>query len=53
MPDAADYIAAMVEELSRLARSLNLDTLAHILDMARMEAAEAAQTWPRQPPEHD
>jgi hypothetical protein len=53
MPDAADYISSIVEELARLAKSLNLDALAYILDMARLEADQAAQAWSRRHPEHD
>lgn len=34
----AAYIAALAAELSRLARSQQLDTLAYILDMAQQEA---------------
>ncbi|MFG1432523.1 hypothetical protein V5F69_15905 [Xanthobacter sp. V2C-4] len=36
------YIAGLSEELSRLARSSGLSTLSYILDMARLEAREAA-----------
>jgi hypothetical protein len=38
-PDkAAHYIAAITEELSKLARRNGLDTLGYILEMARLEA---------------
>ncbi|MFG1403008.1 hypothetical protein [Xanthobacter sediminis] len=38
----ASYIAGLTEELSRLARSSGLPTLSYILDMARLEARDAA-----------
>jgi hypothetical protein len=37
------YIGAFTGELSRLARDNGLDTLAYILDMARLEADEASK----------
>lgn len=37
----ASYIAALSEELSRLARGNGLLTLAYILEMARLEARSA------------
>jgi hypothetical protein len=45
MPDTALYIASMITELARLAKSHNLDTLAYLLDMARLEADQVSQTW--------
>ncbi len=45
MPDAALYIASMIIELARLAKSNNLDTLAYLLDMARLEADQVSKTW--------
>jgi len=45
-PGAADYIASVVDELARLAKSHNLDALAYILDMARMEANQVASSGP-------
>ena len=45
MPDTALYIASMISELSRLAKSHNLDTLAYLLDMARLEADQVSKTW--------
>lgn len=44
-PDAALYIASMIIELARLAKSHNLDTLAYLLDMARLEADQVSRTW--------
>jgi len=40
---AADYIAAMSDDLSALARRHDLVTLAYLLDMARLEAETAAR----------
>jgi hypothetical protein len=42
---AALYIAALAEELARLAKSHDLDALAYILDMARMEADQISRRW--------
>lgn len=43
-PDsAAHYIAAMTAELARMARRNGLDTLCYILEMARLEADQAAK----------
>ncbi len=39
------YIASLTDELSRLAKSHNLDTLAYLLDMARMEADQVSKSW--------
>lgn len=41
--DAALYIAALAAELSRLAKRHDLETLAYILDMARLEANQISQ----------
>jgi len=38
VPDAAHYIASLTQELAELAKSHELETLAYILDMARLEA---------------
>ena len=38
-PDqAAQYIASLTQELAQIARRNGLDTLSHILEMARLEA---------------
>jgi glutamate synthase domain-containing protein 2 len=38
-PDqAAQYIASLTQELAEIARRNGLDTLSHILEMARLEA---------------
>ena len=42
-PEAASYIASLVEELARIAKSHDLDALAHILDMARLEAEQISK----------
>jgi hypothetical protein len=43
-PDqAAQYIAAMAEALAVLARRHGLETLGQILEMARLEADQAAK----------
>jgi len=39
-PDAALYIGSIADELSRIAKSHDLEALAYILDMARLEADE-------------
>ncbi len=44
-PDAALYIASITEELARLAKSHQLDALAYILDMARLEADQVSKQW--------
>ena len=41
--DAAQYIAALADELAQIARAHRLDSLAYILDMARMEAEQSAK----------
>jgi hypothetical protein len=40
--DAADYVAAMSRDLSAIARCNGLATLAYLLDMASLEAADRA-----------
>lgn len=37
-PDAVLYIASVADELARLAKNYQLEALAYILDMARLEA---------------
>jgi hypothetical protein len=41
--EAALYIASLADELARLAKSHDLETLAYILDMARMEADQISK----------
>ena len=43
---AALYIATLADELVRLAKSHDLDALAYILDMARLEADRVAKDGP-------
>lgn len=38
--DLARYIGDMTDDLSRLARGAGLDLLAHLLDVARLEAVQ-------------
>ena len=40
---AADYVATVVSELALIARRNGLDALGYILDMARLEAENAAR----------
>lgn len=47
-PAAAHYIASLADELARLAKSHDLDALAYILDMARMEADNVSKCWGRE-----
>jgi hypothetical protein len=42
-PEAAEYIASLADELARLAKSHDLEALAFILDMARMEADQISK----------
>ncbi len=44
-PDVAVYIASLADELSRLAKRHDLDALAYILDMARLEADQISKRW--------
>lgn len=46
-PDAALYIASLAEELARLAKSHDLEALAYLLDMARLEADQAVRRGER------
>jgi hypothetical protein len=41
---AANYIATMSRDLATLARHNGLDTIAYLLDIARLEAEGAAKT---------
>jgi len=41
--DVALYISSIAEELTQLAKSHQLEALAYILDMARLEADEASK----------
>jgi len=43
--DVALHTATFAEELARLAKSQGLDTLAYILDMAKLEADQIAGRW--------
>ena len=38
VPSAAHYIASVTQELAELAKNYELEALAYILDMARLEA---------------
>ena len=40
---AADYVASMAAVLAAMAREHGLEALAHLLDMARLEAEEAGR----------
>ena len=40
---AALYIATLTDELAQIAKSHDLESLAYILDMARLEADQIAQ----------
>lgn len=42
-PDAALYIAAMADELAALAKRHDLEALAYILQMARLEADQISK----------
>ncbi len=42
--ETAQYVAEFSAELSYLAREANLDLLAYLLDMARLEASRAVQS---------
>jgi hypothetical protein len=39
------YIASLAEELARLAKRHEFDSLAYILDMARLEADQISKRW--------
>lgn len=45
--DAAHYIATLTGELARLAETYDLNTLAYILDMARLEAEQTSRAEPQ------
>jgi len=45
-PSAALYIGSLADELARLAKSHDLDALAYILHMARLEADQVAKYAP-------
>jgi glutamate synthase domain-containing protein 2 len=48
-PDkASQYIASMTQELAELARRNGLETLSHILEMARLEAISVPSTRDQQ-----
>jgi hypothetical protein len=43
-PDSvALYIASLTEELAKIAKRNGLDTLSHLLEMARLEADQVAK----------
>jgi hypothetical protein len=42
--ETAQYIAEFTAELAYLARNADLDVLAYLLDMARLEAAQNAKS---------
>jgi hypothetical protein len=45
-PDqAAQNIASLTQELAQIARRNGLDTLSHILEMARLEADQLSKRW--------
>lgn len=46
---AALYIASLAEELARLAKRHDLDSLAYILEMARLEADQISKRWSTRP----
>lgn len=41
--DVAEYIADLTAQLARLARSKDLELIAYLLEMARLEAATTAR----------
>lgn len=43
----AEYVASLTGQLADLARNTGLDTLAHLLEMARFEAAAHIPSKPR------
>lgn len=47
--EAAFYIKSAIQELSMLARAQRLDMLGYLLDMAHLEAEEAARRVPLDP----
>jgi hypothetical protein len=44
-PATALYIGSLAHELARLARRHDLEALAYILEMARLEADEVSKRW--------
>ena len=44
--EVAAYIAVMTAEMARLARNHKLPALAYLLEVARMEAVERAESGP-------
>ncbi len=44
-PDAALYIGSIADDLAQLAKRHDLEALAYILDMARLEADEICKRW--------
>jgi hypothetical protein len=44
VPAAAHYIASVADELARLAKDHDLEALAYILDMARLEAVQICKS---------
>lgn len=44
--EAASFVAEAVQDLAHLARRHRLDVLAHLLDMAQMEAEDVARSRP-------
>jgi len=45
VPDAAVYIASIAGELSQLAKRHELEALAYLLDMARLEADQVSKRF--------
>jgi hypothetical protein len=43
VPGAARYIASLTQELAEIAKSYELEALAYILDMARLEADQISK----------
>lgn len=43
--ETALYIAALADELAELAKSHDLEALAYILQMARLEADQISKQW--------
>jgi hypothetical protein len=49
-PAAAHYIASLAQELAELAKTHELEALAYILDMARLEADQISKRGERPKP---
>lgn len=45
--EALDYLSSMLQQLKSIAESHDLKTLAYLIDMAQMEAAESLAEAPR------